>query len=266
MKFRVFLNIYCHKICSLKRWVFSAKKNKSLSKDYFVNIFSAEKGWGIFVHAGLSKIKRVEGVDNPYAYLLNELEKHYKTIFVPGFTPSFRNSGIFHKKYSKPEYGMWSKLFLKDSEQRTMDAIHSILYKGYYDFSSCAFQDSFGRNSCFSKLISDNVLVADIGTDDFVCTFIHVVECINKVPYNYILEINGVAYSDDKIFQNVKQINYEPKIPYRWNRRKLVKELKKNGLLRDYSKNGFLIYFFNAGDVFNFLDKKVKENSWYLVI
>ncbi|WP_407435449.1 AAC(3) family N-acetyltransferase [Treponema sp.] len=266
MKFQVVRNIFIYKMRSFLKRLFNNKKIKILPKDFLSKIFSLEKAKGIFVHAGLSKIRFIEGVSNPYAYLLTELEKNYKVIFVPGFTPSFRNSGIFHKKYSKPEYGMWSKLFLKDSEQRTMDAIHSIQVKGDYDFSSCDHQDSFGSNSCFNKLIKDNILVADIGTDDFVCTFIHVVECLNKVPYIYLSEVDGVVYSDDNFFYNVKQLNYEPKIAYRWNRNKLVRELKNNGLLRDYSSNGFLVYFFYAGDVFKFLDKKVKENSWYLVI
>lgn len=264
MKISVKLNYYIQKMNSHKPRFIHEKKN-NLSSNFLSDAFAKEKSDSIFVHAGLSKIKLIEGVDNPYEYLLYELKKNYSIIFVPGFTPSFRVCGIFHKKYSKPEYGMWSKLFFKDAKNRTSDAIHSILYIGDYDFSSCDHQNSFGENSCFYKLIEDNVLVADIGTDNFVCTFIHVVENLNRVPYIDSSKVFGVEYFSDTEFSNITQVNYSSVMKYAWNRNKIVRELEKRKILRNYSKNNFKLYFFRAREVFDFLNERLKKDIWYLV-
>lgn len=241
------------------------RKTGILPSDFLLAALKKESANAVFVHAGLSKIKAISGVKNPYEYLLDALKSNYKIVFAPGFTPSFRTSGIYHKKYSLPEYGMWSRIFLKDSEHRTNDAIHSILYIGNYDFSDCNHYDSFGESSCFFKLVKTNVLVADIGTEDFVCTFVHVLERINSVPYVKTVQVKGIEYFSDTEYSPIVQENYAPLRKYAWNRKKIVKALKQAGILRDYSKNGFVLYFFRAGDLFEFLNEKIKKDIFWLI-
>lgn len=95
-------------------------KRDRIDPEYLKNVFRKENGKSIiFTHVGLSDVKQKIGVSDPYSYLINLLTDSYKTIMAPGFTPSFRASGIYSKLFSNPEYGMWSKLFFRDTDHRT---------------------------------------------------------------------------------------------------------------------------------------------------
>ena len=62
---------------------FFHKKNKEnvlLNFDFLDSVFKKEKSDSIFVHAGLSRLKSIQGVKNPYEYLLTSLKNNYKNI------------------------------------------------------------------------------------------------------------------------------------------------------------------------------------------
>ena len=220
----------------------------------------------IFVHAGLSRLKNFQNAGDSYLFLLSQLKSFFKTVLAPGFTPSFRHSGIYHVNFSIPEYGAWSRLFLKDADFRTNDAIHSILGIGdEFDFSKCNHQDSFGKDSCFYELVKNNVLIANIATDDFVCTLIHCLEKINNT--SYILEdlVEGEVYTNNTNHFHVTQSNYKPCFRYIWDRKKILSDCKKAGILHDYSCHGIILYFFKAGDFFDFISGKMKADRFYLL-
>lgn len=218
----------------------------------------------VFVHAGLRDIKRAFGT-NPYELLLSKLDEHFESILAPGFTPSFRSSGIYHKQYSKPEYGKFSQLFLEDADYRTDDAIHSILVHGDYRFEQYDHQDSFGEDSCWSKLDEDNVLYVNIGTPWIVSTQHHYIEHLADVPYLEQSTHDGVIYYDETTFTTVTQTNYTYDYPMKRSAMKITNYLREQDTLSMYNLNGLKLLFFRAADVRRSLMNKIQSDPYYLV-
>ena len=259
---------YFHSVRAIAKKLVAVRSAETAFADehFFDTVFEKYEDSVLFVHAGLSKIRSSFSCQNPYSYLIGKLGNHFKTILAPGFTPSFRKSGIYHKNFSLPEYGAFSRLFLTDANYRTNDAIHSICCKGVFDFSNCNHQDSFGRESCFYELVRQNVLFANIGTNDFVCTLLHCIERICAVPYVADDFVKGEVYVDNENHKTVTQWNYAPRIKYVWDRKKIVHDLKRENIIRDFSKGGLLLYFFHAKDLFDFISAKVSRNPYYLLL
>lgn len=218
----------------------------------------------IFLHVGLSALKKALG---PLAQkeLIDIFRSQNISILVPGFTPSFRQSGIYHKQFSQPEYGTFSKLFLPEANDRTDDAIHSILIKGIYSFSGCNHQKSFADDSCFGKIDRDNLYYVNIGTRDLVCTQLHFIEHHYTVPYNEIMNHEGILYDNESNYRHITQANYRHNMRVTWNRNKIRKLLIKEGVMKEHQINGLCIRLFRAGDLKTVLGKQIIVNPYYLV-
>ena len=219
----------------------------------------------VFVHVGLSDIKAVFH-ENPYELLLNLLDAHFDSILAPGFTPSFRQSGVYHKLYSRPEFGMFSKLFLEDADYRTDDPLHSIFVKGDYRFEECNHRNTFSRDGCWDKLDKDNMLYMNIGTPWIVTTQHHYVEHYYDVPYNSPKKYEGHIYYDETEGERIEQISYQydEKIIHR-NFLKSEKCLYSSGVLDRFFVNGLKILFFRARDMRKALKPKIDNDNYYLV-
>lgn len=218
----------------------------------------------VFVHAGLSDINAAFRTD-PYRFLLRKLDTHFESVLVPGFTPSFRASGIYHKKYSKPEYGTFSRLFLNDADYRTDDAIHSILVRGEYRFSRYDHHDSFGEDGCWSKLDEENVLYMNIGTPWIVSTQHHYIEHEAEVPYLERSAHDGVIYYDETNSAALTQYNYQYDDPSKRSAVKIASYLSDQDALSSYCLNGLKLRFFRAGDLRRTLMRKIESDPYYLI-
>jgi len=244
-----------------------AKTDKPANVDTLHNIVQKHsKDKTVFVHVGLSDIKSIFHC-NPYELLLDVLEEHFESILAPGFTPSFRKTGIYHKSYSKPEYGAFAKLFLEDADYRTDDALHSILVKGDYRFDDCEHHDSFSRQGCWAKLDQDNVLIMDIGLPWYLTTQHHFIEHYYDVPYNLEKKYEGRIYYDD--FKNAQIVQKSYSYDYSKTKRNFIKlesYLKSVGALEKHDINGLKIFLFRARDVRKALEPKIKKDKYYLVV
>lgn len=217
-----------------------------------------------FVHAGLSDVNTAFGGD-PYETLLGSLTDSFDSVLAPGFTPSFRQSGIYHKHYSRPEYGAFSRLFLEDADYRTDDTVHSILVKGDYRFDDCDHHHSFGEESCWAQLDAENALVVNVGTDWLLTTQHHYVEHHNDVPYNATKEFEGHIYYDDERHDDVTQTNYEYDVKLRRNHRKIQRMMSEKGLLDEYDIGGLSVLCFRARDLRHALEEELAEDPYYMV-
>lgn len=219
----------------------------------------------VFVHAGLSDVKAAFG-GNPYELLFRKLTDHFESVLAPGFTPSFRRSGIYHKLYSRPEYGTFSRLFLPDADYRTDDAIHSVLVKGPYRFENCNHQDSFGPEGCWGKLDDENVLIANIGTDWLLSTQHHYIERHYDVPYNAPDDHEGYIYYDEETHERITQTNYTYDFrAVKRNHQKIQRMMAEKGLLDEYDLGGLQVLFFRARDLRLALEEKLADDPYYMV-
>lgn len=220
----------------------------------------------VFLHAGLSKIRNGLMVENPFEFLIS-LSERTNSFMTPGFTPSFRKSGIYHKKFSIPEYGAFSRLMLNTSNSRTNDCIHSIFTIGRMDFEGCDFHNTFSDNGCYALLSSENVLIANIGTNELVSTQFHFIEKTFNCPYVGEKNYRGVIYEDEEVFHHVEQKSYFYKEKYvMWNRAKIKKVLLRSGILKEFSANGLNCSFFRAGEATDCLGFYIKKDPYFLLI
>jgi len=224
----------------------------------------------VFVHIGLRQIKNGYGVD-PYDFIMEVLTKRFESIIAPGFTPSFRTTRLYHKVYSRPEYGMFSWLFLNDITYRTDDPIYSLLVYGDYGFENSYSKETFGKGSCFDQLDRDNVLCLNIGTKWAVSSQIHFSEYKNMVPYINKTEYKGIIYYDTHEHNDISVVNYvnnhwfNKYVSIIWNRHKISRHLQKGGILDYYDLDGVKVYAFRLKELRLFLDDKLSKDPYYLL-
>ena len=235
-----------------------------VSETRFEAIFDRYDDDVVFVHAGLSAVKSAFN-RNPYTYLRDTLLDSFDSVLVPGFTPSFRQTGVYHKQYSKPEYGAFARQFLSDATYRTDDAIHSILVAGEYRFDGCVHSDTFGSNGCWAQLDTDNVLYCNVGTPWIVSTQHHLIEHRADVPYNHTVSHDGVIYYDDKAYSPLTQQNYRYDMPARRSAPKILRDMRNEGVIDHYDLDGLKLNFFRARDLRERLVPKLKADPYYLI-
>ena len=262
----------CKRLANRVNGVFPSIASSSIEQvdeSVFDEILSKYEDDTVFVHAGLSDVKKAVQ-KNPYDSLFNVLIDHFESVVAPGFTPSFRDIEVYHKLFSKPEYGMFSYLFYQDADYRTDDAIHSILVKGNStQFEDCKYKNSFGESSCWSKFDKKNTLYLNIGTDEFLTTQLHYIEVKNDLPYVTIPEHEGIVYFSETNYEEVTQKNYvyEYDFPISTvpNWKKLRRYLERVDALQDHSVGGLKIYAFRARDVRETLESKLDQDPYYLI-
>lgn len=229
-------------------------------------LLSQHSSSSVFIHAGLSAISSGLGIRNATEWIIKKFSSFFQVLLVPGFTPSFRTSGIYHKFFSLPEYGMLSRQFLANSNSRTDDPIHSILIHGNYSFTGCRHDFSFGYESCFDKLDSENTLIVNIGTRDIVFAQLHHIERVYEVPYIMDRYHKGIIYYDETNFSKINQRNYMF-MPNKltWNRNKIRRDLISDGVLTEHNLNGLIIRFFRAREMREALGSRINKNPYYLI-
>jgi len=220
----------------------------------------------VFVHAGLSDINAAFDT-NPYKFLVDRLTDHFESVLVAGFTPSFKTSGVFHRAYSRPEYGMFSQLFLDDAEHRTDDPLHSILVAGPYRFDGCNSRRSFGPDGCFAQLDAENTLYLNVGIPRFHMSQLHYIECLYDVPYVAETDHEGIIYYSDTDNEEITQTNFTNRNShlYAFNRQKIRRRLAAAGILDAYDHGGLQIYATRARSTRHVLGSEIESDPYYLV-
>lgn len=218
----------------------------------------------VFVHAGLSDIRHAFQCD-PYQFLLQTLEANFDSILAPGFTPSFRDSGIYHKEYSRPEFGSFARLFLDDAEYRTDDPIHSILVKGDYRFDDCDHHDSFSEAGCWAKIDEDDVLFLNVGTNWIVSTQHHFLEHYFDVPYVRSTTHDGMILDGSGDPKQITQTNYEYTMPMKRNALGIQAHLTKTGALTKHTLGGLNVMGISARELRESLAPAIARDPYFLV-
>jgi len=218
----------------------------------------------VFVHIGLSDIKTALQ-RNPYEAIIEKLRGEFESVLAPGFTRSFRETGVFDVDETSPEVGAFSSLFFADAAYRTPDPLHSILVDGSYRFDGCTFRDTFSPEGCYGQLSADDVLCLNIGTPWLVSTQLHYVERVCDVPYAGTAEFEGELTVDgttDRITQRTYDKN---NYLYFWNRRGLRDEMVEAGVMDHYVLNGLNVMAVRAGEMEAFLADRIDDDPYYLV-
>ena len=218
----------------------------------------------VFVHIGLSDIETALG-GNPYEGILDRLQSAFETVLAPGFTKSFRSTGVFDLDATEPEVGAFSRLFFEDSTFRTADPLHSILGVGPYRFDDCAVRDTFSAAGCYGQLSEDNVLCLNIGTPWLVSTQLHHIERVCDVPYAETVEIDGELRANGERRRITQRTYQKNNYLYFWNRRKLRDQMVSAGVLDHYVLDGLNVMGVRAGEMQAFVEPRIDDDPYYLV-
>lgn len=220
----------------------------------------------VFVHVGLRDVSRAFD-HNPYEFLLQRFDDRFESVLNPGFTPAFRSvdGGVYHKRYSLPKFGAFSRLFLEDCEYRTDDPTNSILVRGPYRFDDCDQTDTWAESGCFGKLDRENVQYLDIGTDFIRSSHIHYIEARLDVPYIETVSYSGAIHREDGTFEEITHRSHEYTMPITWNRPKIRADLERAGVLDSYEFGGLSVFAFRARDIREVLTPKILADPYYLV-
>jgi hypothetical protein len=229
----------------------------------FEGVFERYDDDVVFVHAGLSDINAALP-GNPYETTRSVLDRNFKSVLAPGFTDYFRTSGVYAKRYSRPMYGTFNRLFLEDAEYRTDDACKSILVRGDYRFAGRNHHDSYSSNGCFAQLGEDDILLTSIGTPWLMCSFLHYLEAQHDVPYIEEDTYDGVLF-DENGSREIRQTCHYWDGYWRFNKTKLHRHWREHDLVDEYDLNGLRIFFAYMSDIEAFVTEKLPAAPYYLV-
>jgi len=218
----------------------------------------------VFTHVGLSDIKSAFQV-NPYDFLLQSLEERFESVLAPGYTPQFRSRGVYDVQSSEPAYGTWPKLFFRDAEYRTEDALHSILVRGDYRFEDCAYHDTFAADGCFGQIDRENVLILNVGTPHLICTHNYFVERHSETPYHEIRHFEGKLIRQDGTETRIRQSDRSSTVFTKQAWKKIQAAGVERGVIDQYDLGGLLVLAFNAGEYHEFLREKLLSDPYFMV-
>jgi len=220
----------------------------------------------VYLHVGLSDIKTAFET-NPYEFILEQLDRRFGSLVVPGFTKSFRETGVFNVEESEPELGAFSHLFFEnDSDYRTPDPLHSLQVKGEYRFDGCDFRDTFGSEGCYAQLEADDVLCLNVGTPWLVSTQLHYLEQELDLPYVDTVDIDGhITYADGHT-EAISQTNYaKNNYVYFWNRLGIRDDMVTTDRMNHFDLNGLNVMAFTMGDLRELVEQETRTDPYYLV-
>ncbi len=197
-----------------------------------------------------------------------------KIYIFPTFTFNFSKNKIWDYHKTKSETGILSEYFrTKIANKRTIHPLHSVaIYsKKKSSLMKHTSSSSFGKGSIWEQLSkSKNVCNIALGLNlDGGATFCHYAEESQKVDYREFINLPGNIYDEKNKLVNKKFKYYarkkKNKILNNW--RKCEKDLKIKKIIKTYKfpKNKYQILKMNTFEVTQFLQKKIKKDSNYLI-
>lgn len=244
--------------------------NSFLLDDLFGNL-TIPPDSNIYLYVGLKKLRKITGMD--YTKLTERITEilinnfKAKSILVPTNTFIFRKSRVFSIVYSPSEVGVFSELFRKIANFRTIDPIHnfSIWSKEISFYRDLDYQNTFSAKGLFGSTISDNYFALNIGTDEFKVHHIHYLEYQHKVPYlNFEKNLfNGVVFDSNNNPIEVEQENLASKHVWKINFFKQTNALRKANVLKEYSYKGIHVKYVTTADYCKVFNQKLKQNQYY---
>jgi len=220
----------------------------------------------VYLHVGLSDIKTAFET-NPYEFLLEQLDRRFASLIVPGFTKSFRETGRFDVAETAPELGAFSHLFFENhSEYRTPDPLHSLQINGAYRFDGCDFRNTFGSAGCYAQLEADDVLCLNVGTPWLISTQLHYLEQSLDLPYVGTEDIEGHIIDGDGSAERITQTSYaKNNYVYFWNRLGIRDDMVAADRMDHFDLNGLNVMAFTMADLRELVERKTRTDPYYLV-
>ena len=196
-------------------------------------------------------------------------KKNLKSLIVPTYTYSFTKSSVFNRNLSASEVGRFSeevRLFCKSS-QRSLDPMFSfvdVFNSGFVN--NTIVRSSFSKNSIFYKWHLINGIIVNFGLDEIFSTQFHYIEKELGVDYRSIKKFRGIVVLDNNKIDIEYNFFCRKNVEKNFlNRKKIEKDMINENILNQCFIGNIKVTWFRSIDLYNFLDKKIKNNLNYLI-
>lgn len=227
----------------------------------------------VFLHVGLRQLAETfAGTYNEIALnLINGIpERTSRSLFVPAYTPSFREAGFFSQQHTLPAFGYFNRLALKYANFRTIDPVHSLSVVGtvpQWCRGTPTYFETFTETGHFSRLATDNCTLINIGTDELISTFLHLIETRIYSPYKCFdtdIFAGKVLLNNGKI-QNITVKNHAYVRPTSFNRKKIERFLVKEDALKVTTIGNLKVFQCQTANLVEALTRKLIVDPTFMV-
>ena len=248
----------------------SGQVTKNDIKNALVNV-GVQKGDVIMVHSDIKSFGRLGTPDRNF--LLQNLIDAIKesvgsngTIVMPTFTYNFFKNKPYDITNSKSVVGVLTEYFRKQPDvSRTLHPTHCVAILGKHKNELLNIgKGTFDRDSIFGKLHKMNCKFIFFGAPFHICTFIHYIENMHKVPYRYMKKFRGKIIADGKEYKD-EFLVYCKYFFFFNSMLGLEKHLVKKGLLKEVKVGNGIISMIEANPLFEEGCRLLDENIYFLV-
>ena len=193
------------------------------------------------------------------------LIKHFKKGF---FIPAFNFGKKKTIRFDKFDHSMGSltKIFINEKNtKRSLNPVHSYIYKNIKFDSNKYKNNSFGEKSIFNYFYQKKMLWINLGaSNDSSFTIFHHAEDICNVSYRKRISFKRKIINKKKI--QIKYFYFARKKKLIYDNNKVVRIMIKNKILKEIIlKNNYIITYGNFVNILDFLVNKIKKNEKFLL-
>lgn len=248
----------------------STPVTKNDIKNALINV-GIHKGDVIMVHSDIKPFGRLGTSDKDF--LLQSIIDAIKesvggngTIIMPTFTYSFFKNEAYDIKNSKSAVGVLTEYFRKQLDvSRTIHPTHSVAIWGRHKNELLSIgKGTFDKNSIFGKLHNMNCKFVFFGAPFRICTFLHYIENMHKVPYRYMKNFKGRMIIKEKEYED--KFSLYCKYVFIFNSMLgFEKFLIEKGLLKEVKVGDGIISMIDANTLFEEGYKLLDKDIYFLV-
>lgn len=237
---------------------------------------SIPHGRPLLVHTRLRHLHRRTGIS--YSELTESLLQcllgcNPSHLLVPAYTIySFYLSRIFHREYSHSEVGRFSEELRRRGFKRTFDPMYSMLDITNSLPDGLDYKRTFGRQSVCDFLCRNNGIVINVDMPGFYSTPVHAVELEHRVPYRYVMELNGHMQKENEGWQQISYTTYIRAVdrhgsgsfpPYNQQRRTAF--LRERNIITEWKNQTGHLAWASLKDFCTAIDQALSDDPFFLV-
>lgn len=248
----------------------SAPVTKNDIKNALINV-GVQKGDVIMVHSDIKSFGRLATSDRDF--LLQKIVDAIKesvgndgTIVMPTFTYNFFKNIPYDITNSKSVVGVLTEYFRNQQDvSRTLHPTHCVALWGRHKNELVRIgKGTFDKDSIFEKLHKMNCKFIFFGAPFRICTFIHYIENMHKVPYRYMKKFRGKIIAYGKKYED-EFLVYCKYFFFFNSMLGLEKHLLKKGMLKEVKVGDGTILMIEAKPLFDEGFKLLDKDIYFLV-
>ncbi|MDD6056274.1 MAG: AAC(3) family N-acetyltransferase [Helicobacter sp.] len=228
----------------------------------------------LLVHSALNLLGKCDNCDFSEIPLMwiNMLESLCKNgaLLMPCFNYSFPTTHFADLRSLKSEVGILSEVFRGMAKKRSLHPMFSFCGSGARVGEFIAKTPEFNpflQDSTYHRLFLENALMAFVGIDIRVCTFMVYIEATFGVKYRYFKPFSGriISLSGNEIDGEFYHFCLPQGEKLQVNFFRVQELMLKSGIIKRFPLGAKNIYIFRAQDFFNFIVESLQKDPFILL-